>query len=357
MTGGGSPWPASELERLGRCPLCGSDHAGVLYEGLTDGVFFSAPGTWTLCRCDHCGCAYLDPRPTEASIGTAYASYYTHELAEIPSWLSVPNSRFPRTRWRLRAGYINARYGYRLAPASRLGRLVLPLLPRARENADRWVRHAPRPSGRAKLLDVGCGEGYFLREMLAAGWDVVGIEPDPQAASTARRVGAPVIEARLVDAELPGESFDLVTLNHVLEHMHDPLTELTACRLALRPSGLLWIATPNLSSAGHARFGRSWLGLDPPRHLVLFTPSALVNALGTAGFEIVREPLFRVAPHYFRSSFAIARGADPMHDSRRLPRILALRARLADVRATLQHAVAEEIVVLARKKRSGSLPP
>jgi len=72
-------WPISELESVDFCPLCKSADRKVLYKGLTDRVFFCAPGEWDLYRCGRCGTGYLDPRPTVASIGLAYKSYYTHE--------------------------------------------------------------------------------------------------------------------------------------------------------------------------------------------------------------------------------------------------------------------------------------
>lgn len=73
-----APWPEDELEWLGKCPACGAARRDVLFEGLRDEAFHVAAGRWVLWRCQGCEAAYLDPRPSEASIGRAYANYYTH---------------------------------------------------------------------------------------------------------------------------------------------------------------------------------------------------------------------------------------------------------------------------------------
>ena len=102
-----SDWPRDGLERVGHCPVCGAGESHVLHEGLTDRVFFCAPGTWTLHACESCTSAYLDPRPTPQTIGLAYQAYFTH--ADAPGYASLgPVSRFRR---RLANGYRNRKFG------------------------------------------------------------------------------------------------------------------------------------------------------------------------------------------------------------------------------------------------------
>src|SRR2546421_13078960 len=105
-------WPPEGLEAVERCPVCGSADRAVLTAGLPDRVFRCAPGVWTYYRCRQCRSAFLDPRPTQASLGLAYTTYYTHEETvekEAKGW----------RRWRLawQNGYLNRRYGYALQPA------------------------------------------------------------------------------------------------------------------------------------------------------------------------------------------------------------------------------------------------
>jgi len=140
---------------------------------------------------------------------------------------------------------------------------------------------------RGRLVDVGCGNGKFLARMRALGWDVFGVEPDPQAAQIGREAyGLTIYSGTLEDSSFSLESFDAVTMAHVIEHLTDPLSTLKAARRILKKGGYLLIHTPNLSSLGHRWFGHHWRGLEPPRHLFLFSPTALLKIVRMAGFDI-----------------------------------------------------------------------
>ncbi len=76
------PWPHSELEYVDVCPYCGSPERKLAYKDVQDWSFYAAPGKWSYWDCKGCEALYLSPRPTEASIGKAYASYYTHASFE-----------------------------------------------------------------------------------------------------------------------------------------------------------------------------------------------------------------------------------------------------------------------------------
>jgi 2-polyprenyl-3-methyl-5-hydroxy-6-metoxy-1,4-benzoquinol methylase len=331
------------VARVTACPVCGTRERTVLHDELSDRMY-AAPGTWSLSSCSGCGAAYLDPRPTDEALAAAYRDYYTH-TRDIATH---PITRAETARRAIRNGYLNSRYGYRLSPASALGPVLMRLFPFRREAAGRWIRHLERPLGRPRLLDVGCGNGAFLAHMSAAGWDVYGIEPDATAAGVAQALGVPVARTLLRGAPFPDGHFDAVTMMHVIEHMPDPVDSLRIARRLLRPGGVLSITTPNLASRGHAMFGRDWVGLDAPRHLVLFTPDSLEVALERAGFEVESRPTSCMAQWCFAASAAITQGADPSGPPPLRGRLL-WRARLADWRALRHRDRAEEIVVLARK--------
>src|SRR5207245_4865170 len=118
---------------------------------------------------------------------------------------------------------------------------------------------------RRSVLDIGCGDGYFLRIMRDLGWTVQGLEPDPKAAAFARAYGLDIIQSPIEHASLPSNAFDVITTSHVIEHVLEPVTFLSVARRALRPDGLLYVFTPNAESWGHAMFGTSWSPLEPPR--------------------------------------------------------------------------------------------
>jgi SAM-dependent methyltransferase len=337
-------WPADGLEGVGACPVCGCPDRRVLYAGLRDRAFRAAPGSWTLVRCRDCRSAYLDPRPTPETIELAYRSYYTHG----PTALAPPVARL---RQGLANDYRRARWGYRQGPAIPGGRLIPRLAPSRGALVDREIRHLPAVPG-GRLLDVGCGSGAFLVQMAALEWRAEGIDPDPAAVAGAREAGLSVTQGTLADLDLSEHAgaFDAVTLSHVIEHLHDPAENLGRINVLLKPGGLLWIATPNLEALGLRRFGRDWLGLDPPRHLVLFTRAALERLLRDTGFEPHPPP--PASPHalqMFTQSAAIGQGRRPDEGPvDGTPRLRALAA-IAN-RASLRDARhAEELLMIARR--------
>jgi SAM-dependent methyltransferase len=305
----GGAWPAADLERLGHCPLCGGRQRSLLHSGLRDDTFRAAPGEWLMWRCSECGSGYLDPRPDQASIGHAYEHYYTHAEVE-----ALPDASFiGQWRTRLGNGYRNARYGMKLEPSSPLGPLVAALIPPLRWPADVAMRFLPAAEPGSRVLDVGCGSGEWLAYAQKAGWSVAGVEPDPKAKQLGRQRG---IDVRGSLDDFAGEHFDAITLSHVIEHVHDPLATLRACRELLAPGGVIYVDTPNLDAVGHGIYGRYWRGLEAPRHLVLFTRPGLRRALEQAGFGRIRfrrrfYPVRRMA----RQSQLMAAGLDPYSDA------------------------------------------
>lgn len=278
-----TPWPAGGLEHVAACPACASLDRELLYRDLFDNVFFSAAGRWNLYRCTRCHSAYLDPRPDEASIGKAYEVYYTHATGRAREERRASGG-LRALKLALTHGYVNARYGTRRQPSSPLGTWVARLSPVRRQKRDAEFRFLPRPGPGQRLLDVGCGNGDYLRNAGDAGWQAVGIDADEKAVEVARQQG---LEARLGGIELfagQADCFDAITLSHVLEHLHDPAMFLRAVHRLLKPGGVVFVDTPNIESRGARRWGVHWRGLETPRHLVIFSRSALIDMLGAAGF-------------------------------------------------------------------------
>jgi SAM-dependent methyltransferase len=261
--------------------MCGA--AGtLLYSGLRD-TLHGAPGEWRIVRCrePRCGVLWLDPQPLEADIARAYADYHTHEAP-----LAAPTNGARRTyRW-LKDLHLAGRYGYatRAAkPLQHLVALVLGLFPDRREFIEGEVMHLPAlPGGR--LLDVGCGSGRFMLLMRRHNWQVRGVDFDPAAIEVARAAGLQVALGDLGSCRFERESFDAVAMNHVIEHVFDPTALMRESLRILRPGGRLTIVTPNAAGRGHAIFRSAWRGLEPPRHIQIFTPEALVDLAKRAGF-------------------------------------------------------------------------
>jgi SAM-dependent methyltransferase len=140
---------------------------------------------------------------------------------------------------------------------------------------------------KGRLLDVGCGNGSFLVNMRALGWDVAGVEPDAKSAGLAKeQFGLHVTVGTLEESNVDSNSFDCITAHHTIEHMFDPIAFLRESFRILRPGGKLVVTTPSVPSLGHRIFRRCWRGLEPPRHLYIFSPRALGACVERSGYEL-----------------------------------------------------------------------
>lgn len=258
------------LEKTVSCILCNGEGAP-WYSGMRDRML-EVPGEWGFRRCPACGLLWLDPRPVEDDIGSAYTQdYCTHAAGEEGSRVSSLRRKMEDAAMPT----ISGRGGW-------TGRL-LGALPMIRDMAG--VRNMFLDGARrGGILDVGCGNGRFLAGMRRLGWETLGLEADPAAAKIAReRFGLNVVEGRLGEVELHAGPFDAVTARHVVEHVHDPVSFLRRCYGLVAPGGRMAVLTPNAGSLGHRLFTGDWSELDPPRHLYMFTADTLARAAGLAG--------------------------------------------------------------------------
>lgn len=251
---------AASGSRAACCPACGGDRLEGLHRNCPDRRHW-LPGTYDVVRCATCGLGQTAPQPDAASLPALYPDAYA-SFASGARGARGPLGSLLKASFRLP---YRLRYGS-LAPA-------------------------PAPDGN-RLLDVGCGTGVFLAEQAAAGWDVWGIEPNPEAAAAAL-ARLPALSDRIIvrgieDADFPDCSFDLVTMNHVLEHLVDPARTLASVHRWLVPGGRVHVRVPNIESLESRVFGRLWFGLDVPRHLYHFSRKSLRIMLEGAGFASVR---------------------------------------------------------------------
>jgi SAM-dependent methyltransferase len=138
------------------------------------------------------------------------------------------------------------------------------------------------PGQGRRLLDVGCGDGTFLRAARDNGWKPLGTElnPDP-----ARRLGFEVFSS--LDECASRGPFSCVTLWHSLEHMSDPQAVIAKIRRLVANDGVVFIAVPDFDGLQSRAFRASWLHLDVPRHLYHFTATSLDRVLSQTEFTPV----------------------------------------------------------------------
>lgn len=322
------PWPENELEMVSLCPVCGDTTRELLFERLVDNAFFVANGTWNLYQCTQCSSAYLNPRPNQSSIHKAYGSYYTHESMANNRKSVEKLSKFRKIRRMLANGYCNYHHGTRRTPSNGLGAWLLYLYPRFRKTLKAQFRYLPKPKAGQALLDIGCGNGDFLSLAAEVGWDVSGVDPDPKAVNVARLNGHDVVLGGIEKFANNSEVFDVITMNHVIEHVHDPIYLVESVFRLLKPGGILFIDTPNIESSGAKMFGKNWRGLETPRHLVLFSREGLSKILNSIGFSSISFLSRReVRKNIALKSYRMQLGKSPDNDTpKRLPPSLLFRS-------------------------------
>ena len=249
------------------CYVCGT-RGEPLYHGLCDRLF-GATCEWDLKKCPNpqCCLVWLDPMPIEEDIGKAYQVYYTHA--------DIGDGRHIRR---------GAKELFRTIH-DKIWNLFLRFTPiyweRKRLNLMYLEKDKP-----GKLLEIGCGNGRRLAEFRSVGWQVEGQEVDLNAVKTAQQTyGLNIHMGSIDELEIPDETFDAIIMNHVIEHVHHPEKVMAHCRRLLKPGGKLVVVTPNIESLGHRHFGADWRGMEPPRHIHIFSCKALQSTAKQSGFS------------------------------------------------------------------------
>jgi SAM-dependent methyltransferase len=137
------------------------------------------------------------------------------------------------------------------------------------------------------ILDIGAGTGLFLSAFKDKKWDTSGVEFSKDAVKFAKKMyGLSIKQGDLMDIKFKEQSFDVVTMNNVLEHLYDPKKTLEKVDVLLKPKGIVVITVPNIYSLGSILFKKRWYALQIPRHLYHFSPRTVTKLLKDAGFTV-----------------------------------------------------------------------
>ena len=140
-----------------------------------------------------------------------------------------------------------------------------------------------------KILEIGCGAGFFLKAAERAGWQAAqGIELSRAAVDFGQeKLGLEIQLGTLEDVPLPARSYDAIALFDTIEHLFDPKKILASTLSLLRPGGVLILSTPNIHALSHQILGHSWAVLNPLEHLVYFSPQTLTHMLKSTGYTTI----------------------------------------------------------------------
>lgn len=232
------------------CPVCAADE-GRRYCEKHGAVYLRCP------RCSH---VYLETFPTE------------EELTELYATRKSPHGSEAKAAW----DFSDAKYRF----------FYRPILQTAEEL-----------NGVGRLLDVGCSNGAFLHAAGRSGWEATGVELETHSFEVARARGLRVHNQDLASCSFPDESFDVVTMWQLIEHLRAPRELLAEIRRVLRPNGVLALSTPNVDSIGWWLLKQEWKAVEPEVHLHLFSSSSLERAVEDAGFRVAKLQTLDVKPN------------------------------------------------------------
>lgn len=269
-------WPGDWFEQATQCLICSSERLEPFVDGVQDWFFACVPGQFAFLRCAECHSLNLAEQLSQDHISKAYDRYYTRNQPE-----EFAPSGVISAAWRaMRSAYIRSRIARNGSASDDALAWLVERFPARRLEID--VRYRFVPSHQANVLDYGSGNGAFLDRVAALGCEVTGVEFDAEAAAFSDHKILTPLEAHGADWDA---RFDLITANHVLEHVSDPQRLLTCIKRWLKPDGLLFLELPNAEATGLGRYGRFWRGLEAPRHLSVPSLSGLEMALQRAGFD------------------------------------------------------------------------
>jgi len=230
-----------------KCNLCGKDDYIKIFDGKDYLHGFSGSFNVVKCRC--CGLIYLNPRPSPSEMETYYPDHYV----SFDKQHSMAVKKIAQAVTKMKT--IN------------LQRIV--------------------GAGEKRVLEIGCSDGAFLAALRdLTSWNLKGVEPNKRISEKARKKGFDVKTATIEEITLPVNNFDLVIMNHVIEHVTDPDFALRKIYSILKLNGILYMELPNIDCTERWLFGKYWSGYDVPRHLYSFSAKSLEDIMKKKGFRI-----------------------------------------------------------------------
>jgi 2-polyprenyl-3-methyl-5-hydroxy-6-metoxy-1,4-benzoquinol methylase len=235
------------------CPLCSSEMTEVHFICIDH---FITKEQFAIARCNKCGFLFTQDYPDENEI---------HKYYESDDYISHSDTSH---------GIVNKLYHF----------IRQFMLLRKRRIVNKFTGLK-----RGSLLDIGSGTGHFASVMRKSGWSVKGVEINEKARnSSATQFDLDIIAPELISG-LESNSFDCVTMWHVLEHFHDPFRYISEIIRLIKPGGLCLVALPNSGSFDAKYYRQTWAAYDVPRHLWHFDTVTFSDFAGKSGLKLERK--------------------------------------------------------------------
>lgn len=235
------------MEKIPYCLICSSDKF-IPFIRCKD--YTVSQENFELLQCSNCNFVFTNPRPPQSQIGKYYKAedYISHTETQ--------------------KGFINKLYHFaRIYTIKQKLSLIEKLSPKG------------------NLLDIGCGTGNFLASAKNNGWNITGIETDADARNIAhQKCSTTIFDEEQLD--VLESQFNIITMWHVLEHVHELKQRISQLKRLLKPDGSLIIAVPNCASYDAQHYKEFWAAYDVPRHLYHFKPENIEQLFSTYGLEV-----------------------------------------------------------------------
>ena len=248
------------MEIISSCPVCASSETKP-FISCTD--YTVTQKTFQIVECLACAFLFTNPRPQQEGIG----EYYQSE-----DYISHSNSN---------KGLFNKLY--------KTVRNV---------TIARKLRIINKHVSRGTLLDIGCGTGEFLLYCKQQGWKTIGIEPGESARKFAQEYHKLDVRNEESIKDIPASSYDVVTLWHVLEHVHELNERVSELNRVVKDNGIVIIAVPNHTSYDASHYKEFWAAYDLPRHLYHFSPKTITSLFQKHGLKKVETLPMKFDPYY-----------------------------------------------------------
>ncbi len=248
------------MEILNNCPICNSDQTKAFLVCKDNTV---SRETFNIIECISCGFKYINPRPEAEKLGVYYKS---------EEYVSHSNTK---------KGFVNSVYQM-VRKYTMLKKLQL---------ISEFYKTG-------KILDIGCGTGDFLKTLKDAKWETIGIEPSVDARKMAVENYALDVREEAEIKNLGTETFDIITMWHVLEHVPQLNGRIEDLKRLIKPNGVIIIAVPNYTSLDAKIYAENWAAYDVPRHLYHFSPADIETVFKKHDLNV-----FRVLPMIFDSYY------------------------------------------------------
>lgn len=237
-------------EKINECPVCGSDNIKnhkIVYDHTVSHESF------VIMQCNNCQFEFTNPRPDIVNIEKFYQS---------EDYISHTNK-----------GNSLINIIYKLVRKYSTGNKVKLI-------------ESISQKKKGKILDYGTGTGYFLAAIKDKDWKVTGLEPDKKARKLAEKQCGTKIAERIDEIIALNQKYDIITLWHVLEHIHDLNATFILLKSLLKEKGRIIIAVPNIDSYDNKIYDQDWAAYDVPRHLYHFNQESMKTFVMKHGMKI-----------------------------------------------------------------------